>query len=83
MKQVTDLSAIERVVDEIIATLDKVEQVKASRARGLVRRSGDESVRRQGQSESRERSAQGQARPLTIEDGRTARERTAAKFLAR
>ena len=69
MKQVTDLSAIEKVVDEIIAkNPDKVgageDEPEADR---LVRRPGDEGVRRQGQSAGGERSAQAQARPLTHE----------------
>ena len=50
MKQVTDLGAIEKVVDSIIsANPDKVAQVK-DQAGGdpMVRRPGDEVVRRQG-----------------------------------
>ena len=43
-------------------------------AGGLVRRSGDESLRRQGQPAGRERSPQEQARPLTI--ARNARSRS-------
>ena len=67
MKQVTDLSAIEKVVDEIIAdNPDKVAQAKAKpAARRLVRRPGDESVRRQGQPAGGERPAQAQARHLS------------------
>ncbi len=67
MKQVTDLGAIEKVVDDIIAANpDKVAQAKAEAAtRRLVRRPGDEAVRRQGQSASGQRSAEGEARHLS------------------
>ena len=72
MKQVTDLGAIEKVVDDIIAANpDKVAQAKAKPQTGrLVRRPGDEVVRRQGQSASRQRSAQerssaSEMRPVT------------------
>ena len=66
MKQVTDIGAIEKVVDDIIAANpDKVEQAKAKpQLDRLVRRSGDEVIRRQGQSASRQRSAQVQTRHL-------------------
>ncbi len=52
MKQVTDLGAIEKVVDEIIAgNPDKVARCEdQSEGDRLVRRPGDEGVRRQGQS---------------------------------
>ena len=67
MKQVTDLGAIEKVVDEIIAANpDKVarreDQPESDR---LVRRPGDESVGRQGQSAGGERPPEEQARPLS------------------
>ena len=67
MKQVTDLGAIEKVVDEIVAkNPDKVARGQGqSEGDRLVRRSGDESLGRQGQSAGGERSAQEQARPLT------------------
>ena len=60
MKQVTDLSAIEKVVDEIIAkNPDKVAQAKAKPdAARLVRRPGDEGLGRQGQPAGGERAAQ-------------------------
>ena len=60
MKQVTDLSAIEQLVDDIIAkNPDKVEQAKAKpSADRLVRRSGDEGLGRQGQPAGGERAAQ-------------------------
>ena len=66
MQQVTDLSAIEKVVDEIVGkNPDKVEQARSqSQTHRLVRRPGDEGVRRQGQSAGRERPAQAQARCL-------------------
>ena len=71
MKQVTDTGAIEKVIDEIIAANpDKVAQAKAKPQGRLVRRPGDESVGRQGQSAGGERSAQGQARDLTASDAR-------------
>ncbi len=68
MKQVTDLGAIEKVVDDIIAANpDKVSASESqAAARRLVRRSGDEVVRRQGQSASRQRPAQVQARHLIV-----------------
>ena len=66
MKQVTDLGAIEKVVDDIIAANpDKVAQAKAEAAAGrLVRRPGDEVVRRQGQPASGQRSPEVEARHL-------------------
>ena len=66
MKQVTDLGAIEKVVDDIIAANpDKVAQAKAKPAADrLVRRPGHEVIRRQGQSASRQRAAQVQTRSL-------------------
>ena len=69
MKQVTDIGAIEKVVDEIIAANpDKVAQAKAKpHADRLVRRPGDEGVRRQGQSAGGQRSAQEQARSVTFD----------------
>ncbi len=62
MKQVTDPGAIEKAVDEIIAANpDKVAQAKAKPAAArLVRRSGDEVIRRQGQSASGQRSPEGE-----------------------
>ena len=68
MKQVTDLGAIEKVVDDIIAANpDKVAQAQGQAAADrLVRRPGDEVVRRQGQPASRQRSAQVQARHLNV-----------------
>ena len=66
MKQVTDLGAIEKVVDDIIAANpDKVAQAKAKpQLARLVRRPGDEVVRRQGQSAGGQRSPEGEARHL-------------------
>ena len=66
MKQVTDLGAIEKVVDEIVAANpDKAAEAKDEpKTRRLVRRAGDEGVRRQGQSAGGERSPQAQARRL-------------------
>ena len=71
MKQVTDMGAIEKAVDDIVAANpDKVGAGPRQAADDrLVRRSGDESVRRQGQSAGGERSAQDQARSLTVFDG--------------
>ena len=66
MKQVTDLGAIEAAVDAIIAANpDKVAQAlgQAFDAR-MVRRTGDETDRRQGQSASRQRAAEGETRHL-------------------
>ena len=67
MKQVTDTGAIEKVVDEIIAANpDKVAQAQGQAAAArLVRRPGDEGVRRQGQPAGGQRSAEGEARALT------------------
>jgi hypothetical protein len=63
LKQVTDLTAIEKVVDDIIAgNHEKAEQAKVTCADRLVRRSGHEGIRRQGQSADGHRVAQAQAR---------------------
>ena len=60
MKQVTDLGAIEKVVDEIIAkNPDKVADQVQSESDRLVRRSSDEVIRRQG------KPAGGQRHPQT------------------
>ena len=72
MKQVTDVGAIEKVVDEIIAANpDKVvagpRQAAADR---LVRRSGDEVFRRQSQSAIGQRSPEVEARHLNARDSR-------------
>ena len=67
LQQVTDVSAIEKLVDDIIAkNPDKVERGKnqAERAR-LVRRPGDEGLRRQGKPASRQRSAEEADRNLS------------------
>ena len=66
MKQVTDMGAIEKVVDEIIAkNPDKVaRRENQSEGDRLVRRTGDEGLRRQGQPAGGERTAQEQARAL-------------------
>ena len=66
MKQVTDLGAIEKVVDEIIAGQSRQGGAgpRQAAARRLVRRPGDEVIRRQGQSAGGQRSAEGQARHL-------------------
>ena len=58
--QVTDMGAIEKAVDEVIAANpDKAEQAKAeARARRLVRRPGDEGDRRQGKPASRQRAGE-------------------------
>ena len=66
MKQVTDLGAIEKVIDDIIAkNPDKVADAKSNpQSDRLVRRTGDESVGRQGQSAGRERSAEEETRAL-------------------
>ena len=66
MKQVTDMGAIEKVVDEIVAknpdkVADAENQPEGAR---LVRRTGDEGLRRQGQPAVGERAAQEQARTL-------------------
>ncbi len=64
MKQVTDVSAIEKMVDEIVAeNPDKAEQARPEAgADRLVRRAGDEGVGRQGEPAGGERSSQGEAR---------------------
>ena len=66
MKQVTDLGAIEKVVDDDHRGQSGQGRAGESQAAAgrLVRRPGDEVVRRQGQSESGQRSAQVQARHL-------------------
>ena len=67
MKQVTDLGAIEKIVDEIIAkNPDKVADAKIqSEGDRLVRRPGDEGVRRQGEPAGRQRNPEKETRALT------------------
>ena len=66
MKQVTDTGAIEKIVDEIVAEESRQGRGCQDQPEGdrLVRRAGDEGVRRQGQSAGRERSPEGEARRL-------------------
>ena len=66
MKQVTDLGAIEKVVDEIVAKQSRQGRRGQDQPEGdrLVRRTGDEGVRRQGQPAGGERAAEEQARTL-------------------
>ena len=56
MKQVTDTGAIEKTVEEVLAANPEKAEQATSQAKPcrLVCRSGDESLRRQGQSTSRQ-----------------------------
>ena len=68
LRQVSDTGAIEALVDQVIAdNPDKVADYRGGKneADGLVRRPGDEGVWRQGQSESGQRGAAGEARRLS------------------
>ncbi len=67
LKQVTDLGAIEKIVDDIVGrNPDKVADAKIQpEGDRLVRRPGDEGVGRQGQSAGRQRPAQEEARSLS------------------
>ena len=66
MKQVTDLGAIEKTVDEIIAQESRQGRRRQDQSEGdrLVRRPGDEGVRRQSEPASGQRAAQAEARAL-------------------
>ncbi len=66
MKQVTDLGAIEKTVDEIIAQESRQGRRRQDQSEGdrLVRRSGDEGVRRQSEPANGQRAAQEEARAL-------------------
>ena len=66
MKQVTDLGAIEKMVDEIIAQESRQGRRRQDQSEGdrLVRRPGDEGVRRQSEPASGQRAAQAEARAL-------------------
>jgi len=67
MKQVTDVGAIAKVIDDIIAkNPDKVADAKTkSEGDRLVRRPGDEVFRRQSEPASGQRSAENETRTLT------------------
>ena len=81
MKQVTDTGAIEKVVDEIVAQEPRQGRGREIQAESdrLVRRAGDEGVRRQGQSAGGERSAEGEARHLIVPECRRTRKLPAAR----
>ena len=67
LKQLTDVSALEKLVDDIIAQESRQDRRRQDQSEGgrLVRRPGDEGVRRQGQPASDQRPSQKAPRRLS------------------